>query len=159
MRPLNSQAGVALIISMLLLGLLSTLAVMALQATSLELQMTGNEQYRLRALAAAEAGLALASNAVLRRAGSAAPPDLPRTAMPETPGDFYRTEIRYVGADLGIAERSGGAETGAHYTLHGWGESVRGASVELEQGLLVIRDAGGHIIAARRSYWRRCDVE
>lgn len=147
---------------MLLLGLLSTLAVMALQATSLELQMTGNEQYRLRALAAAEAGLALASNAILRRAAGAAgaaPPDLPRTAMPETPGDFYRTEIRYVGADLGIAERSGGAEIGTHYSLHGWGESVRGASVELETGLLVIRDAGGHVIAARRSYWRRCDVE
>jgi hypothetical protein len=160
MHPRHSRRGVALLMSLLVLGLLASLAVVSLQATSLELQMTGNEQYRLRALAAAEAGVTLATNAVLRAVPApAVPPDLPRTAMPEMPGDFYRTEIRYLGIDLSVRDRSGGAQQGHHYALHGWGSSARGASVELESGLLVIRDAGGALLSTQRSYWRRRDVE
>ena len=56
----HSQQGAALIVALILLVALSLLAISSLNTASLDLIMTGNEQYRARALAAAEAGLAQA---------------------------------------------------------------------------------------------------
>jgi hypothetical protein len=51
------QSGVALVIGLALLGLLTVLGIAGMQAAAIELLMSGNEQARQRAFEAAEAGI------------------------------------------------------------------------------------------------------
>ena len=53
----SRQRGVALIVALILLVALSLLAISSMNTATLDLIMSGNEQYRTRALANAEAGL------------------------------------------------------------------------------------------------------
>ena len=50
-------AGAALVIGLLLLAVITVLAISVISTASLELQMTGNEQYQEQAFRAAEAGI------------------------------------------------------------------------------------------------------
>jgi len=54
------QSGAALVIALILLVALSLMAISSMNTASLDLIMAGNEQYRGRAFAAAEAGIASA---------------------------------------------------------------------------------------------------
>lgn len=55
--PARRPAGAALVIGLLLLAVITVLAVSVISTASLELQMTGNEQYQEQAFRAAEAGI------------------------------------------------------------------------------------------------------
>jgi len=55
-RP-QRQSGVALVVGLLLLLVLTILAISGMTTATLELQMAGNEQYQERAFQAAEAGV------------------------------------------------------------------------------------------------------
>jgi type IV pilus assembly protein PilX len=159
MRSEVAQRGIALLMSLLFLSLLASLAILAMQATATEWRMAGNDLYRNRALAAAEAGVALGTNALLRAAVAALPANIAVTAVPGLPSDSYRVDFAMLGIDLGVERASGGALTGTHYTVHSWGASLRGANADVEAGILIVRDAGGVVLRAERSYWRRMDLE
>jgi Tfp pilus assembly protein PilX len=159
MRAEIAQRGVALLMSLLFLSLLASLAILAMQATAIEWRMAGNDLYRTRALAAAEVGVALGINALLRATGPAVPATIATTPVPGLAGDDYRVEFTTAGVDMAVQRASGGALTGTQYAIHSWGSSVRGASAEVEAGVLIVRVAGGSVTTAERSYWRRMDVE
>ena len=154
-----AQRGVALLMSLLFLSLLASLAILAMQSTAIEWRMAGNDLYRTRALAASEVGAALGTNALLRAAGAALPADIALTAVPGLTGDSYRVEFTTAGIDAAVQRASGGALTGTHYAVHSWGTSTRGASAEVEVGVLIVRDASGTVVSAERGYWRRMDLE
>jgi hypothetical protein len=159
MRAEVTQSGVALLMSLLFISLLASLAILAMQSTATEWRMAGNDLYRTRALAASEVGVALGTNALLRAPGAAVPADIALTAVPGLTGDNYRVEFTTAGIDLGVQRASGGALTGTHYAVLSWGTSTRGASAEVEAGVLIVRDAGGTVVSAERGYWRRMDLE
>ena len=56
----HRSSGAALVIGLLLLTVMTVLAISAVATASLELQMTGNEQYQEQAFRAAESGIAQA---------------------------------------------------------------------------------------------------
>jgi len=55
--PARRPEGAALVIGLLLLAVITVLAISVISTASLELQMTGNEQYQEQAFRAAEAGI------------------------------------------------------------------------------------------------------
>jgi type IV pilus assembly protein PilX len=157
-RP-ESARGATLVVALLLLGIMALLGVSALRSAAIDLAMSGNEQFRSRALQAAEAGVELASVALRAAPPGAAPAPLAAQAMPGTPGDSFDHAVRFVGDDPATVAASGGARTGQHYTIAASGRSLRGASVSIETGVVVIRDAGGVTLGIERRYWKRRDVE
>ena len=158
MRRLRQQ-GVALLLSLLLLTLLTSLALLAMQATTIEWRITGNERTRVRALAAAEAGLTLGTNALLRAAAGVLPPDIDPSDVPGIPDDGYRVDFAAAGIDADVPRDSGGALSAQHFVVHSVGVSSGGASADLEADVLIVRDAAGAVVRAERSYWRRLDLD
>lgn len=71
MKPLNSQAGSALIISLVFLLLLTIVGVASMQNSTLEERMTGNASDKNRAFQAAEAGLRAGEQALSDSVGIA----------------------------------------------------------------------------------------
>jgi hypothetical protein len=130
-----------------------------MQSASVEWRMAGNSQYQIRALAAAELGVALATNELLRSTSAVAPANIPLSQVPGASGDDYRVAVNCVGPDSDVQRASGGTLDGQHYLVHSWGTSVRGASVELEADALIVRDASGNVVRAERSYWRQLGVD
>lgn len=154
------QSGVALVVVMILLGALLALALSAIQASALETVMTGNESYRARALAAADAALAQATAALVASGGTGSPESEADVAMPGENADTYQYDVADQGDDARLAELSEGHQLGHHYTVTAVGHSLRGATVGVEAGLLMVIDSGsGELVAARRTYWRRSDLD
>jgi hypothetical protein len=155
----SPQCGATLVLALLLLGVLALLGVSALQSAALDLTMSGNEQFRARALLAAEAGIA---QAVIELRGTA-PGDVPAARRAQSldgmSGDEWSSAVGLVGDDPTTLAASGGARRGQHYTIESSGRSLRGASVALTAGVLVVRDAGGATLAVTPLYWKRRDVE
>lgn len=157
--PSARPRGSVLPMVLILLGALLMLALGATQSSLLELSMSGNELYRLRAFAAAEAALVQAQAAL-----ALAPPDtLPAAAednpLPGMAGDRYGFALRDGGEDARLAELSNGARRGRHITVTATGYSLRGAQVRLECGLRVVRDTTGALLAIEREYWLRRDID
>ncbi|MCC7463435.1 MAG: hypothetical protein IT480_13360 [Gammaproteobacteria bacterium] len=151
--------GATLLLALLLLGILALLGVSALRSAALDLAMSGNEHYRVRALQAAEAGLAAARVALRATPAGAAPAALISQSMPGMRGDDWSCSARFIGDDPATLAASGGARTGQHYTLESRGGSLRGAAVRLAAGVLVVRDAAGVTLAVEPRYWQRLDVQ
>lgn len=156
---LRPQQGVALVITLLLLGLLALLGTSAMQSATLDLAMSGNEHFRTRALQGAEAGIETA----LRELRDTSPGEAPaaRTAQPMAgaPGDEWSSTVRYITDDPPTALASHGSRSGQHYTITSTGTAPRAARVTLEAGVLVLRDAAGAVLGIERRYWKRSDVE
>jgi Tfp pilus assembly protein PilX len=148
-----------LLICLALLGLLAGLAASALQSTALELAMTGSEQYRARAFLAADAALAQAIVALRAAPAGTLPASLAASPLPGMNGDAYQYEIRLIGDDAPLAVASGGLQRGTHYTVSAEGDSLRGARVTVEAGMLLIHDPAGALLDSRTLYWRRSDVD
>lgn len=149
----------ALFAALMMLGLLSMLAVTALHSSALEVSMSASEQLRARAFAAAEAGQALAMQALQGGPVGDTPLPLPDTPMPGMNGDHLQYAVRLIGADPVIEWRSGGALNGLHYTVNSRGESLRNARVDVEAGVLLIRNAAGTLLEVRTTWWRRADLD
>jgi type II secretory pathway pseudopilin PulG len=154
------QSGIALVVVLILLGALLALALSAIQASALETVMTGNESYRARALAAAEAGLAQATAALVASGGTGVPEPAADVSMPGDDADTYQYDVADLGDDARLAELSEGRQLGHHYTVSAAGHSLRGATVHAEAGLLTVIDSGtGDLLAVRRTFWRRSDLD
>ena len=154
------QGGVALVVVLILLGALLALALSAIQASALETVMTGNESYRARALGAAEAGLAQATVALVASGPAVVPAPVANVFLPGQDADSYQYAIADLGDDARLAEVTEERQIGHHYTISAEGHSLRGAAVAVEAGVLMVRDApSGELLAARRTYWRRSDLD
>ena len=153
------RAGSALIVTLLLLGILAVLTVSALRSATLDLAMSGNEWYRARALAAAEAGLAAGLAALAAAPPGTTPAPLAAQPMPGQPEDRWSLALRDAGDDPETAAANAGARHGRHYTLASTGTSLRGARVSVESGVLVVRDAAGNLLGIERRDWKRTDVD
>jgi Tfp pilus assembly protein PilX len=149
------QRGAALIVSLLLLGMLITAAIGAMHAVALELVMAGNEHYRQRALAAANAATALLADAMWAAPAGVAPVDLARQPMTGMSGDFLSAEVRELGSDPAVAAASGGMLAGTRYRITAHGSSLRDAVCDVELGVVMIRDAAGNPVELRHRYWKQ----
>ena len=158
-RASEVERGAALLVTLLLLGILALLSVSALQSVALDLAMSGNEQFRSRALQAAEAGIETAILQLRATAPAGVPAALGAQPMPGLPVDGWSSTVRYVGDDPEIAAASAGSRSGQQYAIASTGLAPRGASVALEAGVLVARDASGAVLAVERRYWKRRDVD
>lgn len=144
---------------LVLLGALTLLTLGATQSSLLELMMSSNEFYRLRAFAAAEAGVA----AALVNLSSTAPARLPdahtRIAIPGMSGDSYDFTVRDGGDDARFFELSGGQRRARHITIAATGRSLRGAQARVERGVRLVQDATGNVLAIETEFWLRNDVD
>ena len=159
MRRPSRCRGATLLVTLLLLGILALLGVSALRSAALDLAMSGNEQYRARALQAAEAGIVAASVALRSTPPGAVPAALASQPLAGMRGDDWSYTVLYVGDDPATLAASGGALSGQHYTIESIGRSWRGAAVQLAAGVRVVRDAGGTTRAIEPESWQRRDVE
>jgi type IV pilus assembly protein PilX len=148
MKTIQSQRGVALVISLVLLVVLTLLAVVGMGASTLELTMAGNAQHQESAFEAAEAAVE-----VEMRRDDIAPLDAPGqlTALDENTGrDFvdadgvvqstvtgvtwYRRTSPATGWELG-----GGTKFSAyHFDSIGSSTAPRGAADQHTQGFYVV---------------------
>jgi hypothetical protein len=158
-RGAESARGAALLVTLLLLGILALLSVSAMRSAALDLAMSGNEQFRSRALQAAEAGIETARVQLRSTAPGAMPAPLTAQPMPGLPADSWSSAVRYVDEDPETAAASAGSRSGQHYTIASTGLAPRGATVALEAGVLVVRDATGAVLAVEACYWKRRDVD
>jgi type IV pilus assembly protein PilX len=134
------QQGAALVIGLVLLAILTLLAVSGLNASSMELVMAGNEQYRQKASQAAETGVedALTQAATFKQICTTTPTELMDKDVPEVAGDGYRVTVQY----RGEAEAPGDTVNeyqAYHYQVVSSGRSVRNANSEITQGLYVVQ--------------------
>lgn len=158
-RHQSRTRGTVLPVVLILLGALMLMALGATHSSVLELTMGGNELYRLRAFAAAEAGVAEALAALAASAPATTPPARSAVPVGGMPGDDYDFILRDDGDDARLLAVSGGARHGRFYTVAATGRSLRGAQVRLECGVRVVRDAAGALLAVERSYWLRRDID
>ena len=136
------ERGVALVIVLVLLAILTMLVIASAGTAKAELVMAGNEQYREHAADAASAGIehALAS---LPPVPSSSAISAGPMAVPGTLTDTFTTSIRYIGEERGLPQSSADKWLGYHYVIASVGISVRGAIDEQTQGVLVVSPAGG----------------
>lgn len=151
--------GSVLPVVLILLGALLLVALGATQSSLLELTMSGNELYRLRALTAAESAIADAQAALAAAAPDTLPAARSGVAVPATAGDNYDFSLRDGGDDARLQQLSAGARRGRHVTIAATGRSLRGAQVKIECGVRVVRDAAGTLLAVEREFWLRRDVD
>jgi type IV pilus assembly protein PilX len=96
----HRQQGAALVIGLILLVVLTILAVSGVFTSTMELRMVGNMQNQERAFQSAEVAVEDAlANPVL---STSAIFNQGKTAVPNSPGDFYTYRLQFVGqAPLG----------------------------------------------------------
>ena len=142
-RRLPRQRGAALVVGLIMLVIVTLLAIGGMNTAALELIMAGNEQYRLKAFEASEAGIeiGLTKVATIVQDGNdhEATGDVPGADS----GEKYTTQSRYMGDDLNIPGFSAGKFVGFHYQISSTGTSARGAQSLHQQGAFVIQSAGG----------------
>jgi type IV pilus assembly protein PilX len=144
-RKFANQRGAALVIGLLLLLVLTLLALTGMTTATTELVMAGNEQYRKNATQAASAGVerAIGRIATVPTIPNAAPTVIPQTAIEGSSSDFYSTETRYVGEEIGLPQSSADKFVGLHYVIESKGTSARSASDQQVQGMFVVAAGGG----------------
>lgn len=146
--PRRAQQGVALVVGLVLLLVLTVLAVANMSTSMLDLQMASNAQSSTNAFQAAERGVDIAMRTTLPNT-TAAVVGVPDTAIPGTP-DEYRYDIRF-NADNGITEvPSGGFSLGEgvgfkayHFDTTATGTSTRDAAATNTQSYYVVGPGGG----------------
>lgn len=140
-RTPSRQRGAALIVGMIMLAILTLLAITAMNTSSTELIMAGNEQFRERAFQMGEAGIEQAVRAL---------PTVPQDGKDVTktgasvadPDDTFQTKSKYIGQDDDIPGFSAGKFVGLHYRIESTGSSVRNATSVQTQGAYLLGGGG-----------------
>jgi hypothetical protein len=128
------QRGVALVVTMILLLMLSVLVVMSVGTANAELVMAGNEQHMRDAVNAAATGV---EHAIARLGSHEAPGNVEGKV-----GDVaYEAVIRVAGEEAHLLGMSTGKFIGRHYEIESTGYGVRGAFDAQVQGVLVTEAA------------------
>jgi hypothetical protein len=139
---LRKARGVALVIALVLLLIITLLATGGMMTATAELVMAGNEQFHRRAVDAASAGVEVA---IARLAGAPAGSSGVFTSVGETGSGDYVTKSRYVGEETNLPGFSAEKFAALHFEIESTGQSVRSAQDRQLQGVMVItsRDAAG----------------
>jgi PilX N-terminal len=128
------ERGVALVIVLILLAILTMLAIAGASTATAELVMAGNEQYREHAADAASAGIEQA----IARLGPASGPE---TFTRVTNG--YTAVAHYLGDESSLPQWSAEKFIGRHYAIDSTGRSLRGAVDAQTQGVLIVVPTAG----------------
>jgi Tfp pilus assembly protein PilX len=136
------ERGVALVIVLVLLAILTMLVIASAGTATAELAMAGNEQYREHASNAASTGIEQ-SLANFPATPTAIAIETGPTSVPGSSMDSYTTSTRLAGEETGLPQSSAEKLIGYHYVIESAGVSLRGAVDEQTQGVLVVAPAGG----------------
>lgn len=136
------QRGAALVVGMIMLAILTLLAITAMNTSSTELVMAGNEQFRERAFQMAEAGIERAVRDLSKVKQDGVAIDSVVTKSKSQPDDSFRTTSKYTGEDDDIPGFSAGKFVGLHYRIDSTGSSVRNAQAVQTQGAYVLGGGG-----------------
>lgn len=123
------ERGVALVIVLILLAILTMLAIAGASTATAELVMAGNEQYREHAADAASAGI---EHAVARLSSAS------DTATFTLITTNYTSATRYIGDESSLPQWSAEKFIGRHYVIDSTGSSLRGAVDAQTQGVLIV---------------------
>jgi type II secretory pathway component PulK len=130
------QRGIALVIAMLLLAIVTLLAITGMRTSIGELWMAGSEQFHRAALEAAAAGV---ETAIARlHAGSQA-----GDFDGESAGAPYTVMVRHAGSEVSMPGSSAEKLVGEHFEIESTGAASRGALEVQVQGVLIVSPANG----------------
>jgi type IV pilus assembly protein PilX len=140
MRSFTAQSGVALIVGLLILLVLTLLATAGMSIATLEVAMAGNEQAREKASLAAESGieLALAGIGNVAQVPSAVV-HAPRTVAAPDGSSFREVETRFVATETNLPASSAEKLLAHHYEIKSTGTATRGARDVQVLGAMIIR--------------------
>jgi len=139
MKQLTSQSGVATLIALILIGMLTLIGIAAISTSEDEVTIAGNELQEMRAFYAAEGGLEMAAAALNREYDSTGSPP---TIMPSGEANYNFCKVTYQVTDDGAATQkqlSAGTLAGLHalvksFTISSTGEnSQENSRVQLSQ--------------------------
>lgn len=140
----SKQRGVALIIGLLMLLVITVLGVVGMSMSTTELSMAAGERLRSGAFRAAEAGIEQAiSNLATVPQNLATPTVVANVAMPSTPTDSFTTSSQYRGEGDTVPGMSVGKFVGLHYDVTAVGVSVANARSQQVQGAYVLTSSAG----------------
>jgi Tfp pilus assembly protein PilX len=140
----NRQRGVALIIGLLMLLVITVLGVVGMSMSTTELSMASGERLRSGAFRAAEAGIERAiSNLATVPQDLAAPTVVANVPMPSAPTDAFTTSSQYRGDGDTVPGMSVGKFVGLHYDVTSVGTSVANARSQQVQGAYVLTSSAG----------------
>lgn len=140
------QRGAALVIGLIMLLVLTLLAISGMNTSTLELQMTGNQQFSQNAFQAAETGIdrALQSGNFT----TMAPTVVGATPLPDS-DDTFQSTTEFNGDNGVTPVPSGGFSLGAgtgfqayHFDITSTGTSVRSATSTHTQSFYVVGPGG-----------------
>jgi Tfp pilus assembly protein PilX len=138
------QRGVALVVGLILLMVLTLLAITGMNTASTELIMAGNEQFRENAFQAAETGIEQRMPTVSTVSQACPPTVVPTTAVPGSGGtDNYTTSTRFRDEGTLIPGSSTNSFTGFYYEITSTGTSTRNAATQLTQGVFIVQNSAG----------------
>jgi len=142
---IQRQRGAALVVGLLLLLVLTVLALTGMTTATTELVMAGNEQYHKNATQAASAGVerAIGRIGTVPTVPGGAPTEIPKTSIAGSTSDFYTTQSRFLGEEIGLPQSSADKFVGLHYVIESTGQSARNATDTQVQGVFVVAAGGG----------------
>jgi len=147
LHPSRTQAGAALVVALILLVALSLMAISSMNTASLDLIMAGNEQYRSRAFATAEAAIERAllggvydsSKDYYSGGGTSAPATFVSTVSGTSDGYYYAITRPNNGLPEGAPDTNslngGTGYQSIHFRIEATGISERNARTVTAQQL------------------------
>jgi len=139
----GAQRGAALIVGLVMLAIITLLAITAMNTSSTELIMAGNEQFRERAFQAAEAGIEQATRDLAKVPQNGVAKKVLNVAIASLPDDNYSISSLYIGSDDDIPGFSNNQFQGIHYRIDSTGVSLRNARAVHQQGAYVLAGSSG----------------
>lgn len=136
---LQRTRGVALVIALLLLTVLSLLAIGGMNSAAVEFIMAGNDQFHENAFQASETGIQVAIAAAAFN--PQAPPAVVAGAVPNSASDTYTANIvPQLGgaAQPGIWGSSWNSFSTYHFEIDSTGNSLRASAALHDQGIAVV---------------------
>lgn len=141
---IRRHRGMALVIALILLLIVTLLATTGMAMSTTEFVMAGNEQFHRKAIDAASAGV----EAVVARLS--ARPSLALTSSGFTAAGEFIASARYVGDETALAGFTAERFIGLHFDVSSDGASARKATDSQIQGVLVIEAMDGVSSFTRR---------
>jgi Tfp pilus assembly protein PilX len=134
--------GVALVVALLLLVVLTLLASTGVRMSVGELWMAGNEQFHRHAIDAASAGIEVAVSRVRAGGGESAVRDGATTQAVGSASEFTMS-VRRATQESMLVGSSAGRLTGEHFEIESLGTSSRDARDIQVQGVMVVTSTDG----------------
>jgi type IV pilus assembly protein PilX len=136
----TSSRGVALIVTLILLLLVTLLATTGMRISTAEVVMAGNEQFHRQAMDAASAGV---EAAIAQLAKSPLDRSTSIDVADTTASGAYLASARYAGESTSAPGFSAGKFSARHFEIQSTGGAARDASDDQLQGVMVVSATSG----------------